>query len=48
MFRGLFRSFTDTSNVLRRSLMMDSAEGLAAGKKAAAIAAVNEFVKASL
>lgn len=28
--------------------MMDSAEGLAAGKKAAAIAAVNEFVKASL
>lgn len=27
---------------------MDSAEALAAGKKAAAIAAVNEFVKASL
>ena len=26
---------------------MDSAEALAAGKKAAAVAAVNEFVKAS-
>ena len=49
MLRGfIFRHLVVKSYVLRRSLAMDSAEALAAGKKAAAIAAVNELVKASL
>ena len=45
MLRGLFRHLVDTSYVLQRGLMTDSAEALAAGKKAAAIAAVDELVK---
>ena len=48
MFRGLFRYVNETSCALQRSLTMDSTEALAAGKKAAAIAAVDDHVKVGL
>lgn len=48
MLHELLRHLIDVSFVLRRGLTMDTAEALAAGKKAAAIAAVNELVKVNL